>query len=197
MELHKVGDKSKALCPFCKQLCTTTFEERDVPLSSGKGLVRDVLVAVCDTCDRVVAIPQQSAPRIKETVRFSRHSLETRIPRHLLDAVALACYELGFGTDCAVVLFRYYLQRVASEPRLRSRLALLSASNDAQGRASARFSAKLNDELNAALLDLERTSRLKKADVVKGVIVQMKQDILDAKRKDVRKDVQRVLRLAG
>jgi hypothetical protein len=67
MKLHNIGDKSQALCSFCKTRRTTTFAERDVPLSSGKGRVRDLLVAVCDTCDHVVAIPQQSVPRIKDS----------------------------------------------------------------------------------------------------------------------------------
>jgi hypothetical protein len=69
MKLYKVGEKSKAVCPFCKDVQPTTFRERDVPLRSGKGTVRDVLVAVCDKCDRVIAMPQQSAPRVAETLR--------------------------------------------------------------------------------------------------------------------------------
>jgi hypothetical protein len=172
------------MCPFCKQLRRTTFAERDVPLSSGKGLVRDVLVAVCDTCDHVVAIPQQSVPRIQETARYSRHSLEARIPRHLLDAIALACHELGFGPDYAPVLFRFYLMRIARKENLRAQLATLSTSEEARGRAGARFSAKLN------------SSNLNKASVVKGIILQMKHDILDQRHEDLRRELKELLPLA-
>ncbi len=197
MQLHKIGDKSRAICPFCKELRATTFRERDVPLSSGKSVVREVLVSVCDTCDRVVGVPQQSVPRIREALHAARHSLEARVPRHLLDAMALACHELGFSPDCSPVLFRFYLQRVSAQPRLRAQLATLSGSQDALGPASARFSAKLNDDLYGRLLELERQSHLKKADVVKGVIVQMKRDILDDRRKDVRQQLKGLLGLVG
>jgi len=197
MKLYMEGEKSKAICPFCKQTQTTTFKQRDVPLSSKKSMVRDVLVMVCDKCDHIVAVPQQSVPRVKESIHVARHSLETRIPRHLLDVVALACHELGFGPDCSMVVFRYYVQRVSTRPALRLSLVRFARSSEAHGRANARFSAKLNDEMFAKLSEIERKSKLNRADVVKGVIIQMKKDILDDKRADVRKELQGILRLAA
>lgn len=197
MKLYKMGEKSKAICSFCNRLRSTTFKERDVPLSAGKGIVPNVLVAVCDACDRVVSVPQQSVPRIREAVRFSRHSIEARVPRHLLDAIALSCQELGFGPNEAATLFRYYVQRVFQDRRLRARLAGLAASPEAQGRASARFSAKLSDELYDLFRKLERESGLNKADLVKGIIVQMKVDLLDHRRRDLREDLRQILRLAA
>ncbi len=197
MKLYVEGEKSKAICPFCKKIQTTTFKERDVPLSSGKGVVSDVLAAVCDKCDHVVAIPQQSVPRIKETVRLARYSLETRIPRHLLDAVALACDDLGFGPDSSPVIFRFYVQRMAGKASFRTKLAGLAASHEASGRSSARFSAKLNDESCRQLETLRHASHLNNAGVVKGVIMQMKKEILDDRVKNVRRDLQAVLQLAG
>jgi hypothetical protein len=68
MKLYRVGEKSKAICERCREVRPTTFRERSVPLSSGKGSVPIVLVAVCDACDSVVSVPQQSVPRIQEVV---------------------------------------------------------------------------------------------------------------------------------
>ena len=68
MIFYKIGDKSKAICDSCQQVRTTTFQERDVPLSSGKDCAHDLLVAVCDHCDHIVAIPQQSVSRIQEPI---------------------------------------------------------------------------------------------------------------------------------
>lgn len=68
MRLYKEGDKSRAVCPFCKGLRDTTFQVRTVPLSSGKGDVPDVLVGVCDVCDHIVAMPQQSATQVQEAI---------------------------------------------------------------------------------------------------------------------------------
>lgn len=196
MKLYKVGATSKAICSHCEQLRPITFAERDVPLSSRKGVVKDVLVGVCDVCDKVASIPQQSVPRIKESIRYSRHSVEARIPRHLLDALGLACHELGFGAESSPVLFRYYLRRVSSKATLRARLSSLAASEEARGPASARFSAKLNDDMFEMLRGIERTG-MSQSDVVKGLIMQMKKDVLDDKLEEVRRDLQEVMQLSA
>jgi len=199
MKLYKVGEKSKAVCESCGQLRATTFRERDVPLSSGKGMVPSVLVAVCDHCDQTVSIPQQSVPKISEVVRFTRHPLETRVPRHLLDALILMCYDLGFGGSESkqTVLFRFYLQRVSQTKKLSGRLEALSHSEEALGKADARFSIKLNDELYEIFLKLEKETQLNKAELVRGIIVLMKKDILDDKKKELRDNLKEFLLLAA
>jgi hypothetical protein len=197
VKLYKVGDRSRAICSFCAQVRSITFRERDVPLSSGKGSVHDVLAGVCDHCDHVVSIPQQSVPRVKEAVVRSRHAVEARIPRQLHDALGLACHELGFGAESSSVLFRYYLRRVSATKALRSRLSVLAASEEAAGGATARFSAKLNSQMFELFKGLERSAKLNRADVVKGLIIQMKQDVLDEKLDDVRSDLQNVMQLGG
>jgi hypothetical protein len=58
------GDKSKAICSHCKKMVSTTFAYRDVPFSDGSGVVKNILVGVCDHCDLVVSIPAQSTPAI-------------------------------------------------------------------------------------------------------------------------------------
>ena len=68
----------------------TTFKLCTVPLSSGKGSVDDVLAAACDHCGHIVSIPKQSTPRIKEAFNTKKHSIEVRLPRHLLDILLLA-----------------------------------------------------------------------------------------------------------
>ncbi len=101
------------------------------------------------------------------------------------------------GTESSPMLFRYYLLRIGSKARLRARLAVLAASDEASGPSTARFSAKLNDAMFKLLQDIERNGGIKQSDVVKGLIVQIKKDILDDKRADIRKDLQDLMRLAG
>jgi hypothetical protein len=197
MKIHKVGEKSKAACVACKALRSTTFRERDVPLRSGGGTVRDVLVAVCDTCGTVVGIPHQSVPRVAETVRHVRRGVEARIPRHLSDVAALVCHELGGGPDATAIAFRYYLERAATRRLMRANLPALAGGPEASGRATARFSAKLDDEAYEHLRRVEKATRLKTTGVVKGLIVQMKHDILDRRGDVVRRDLRRILKLAG
>ncbi|MGP8476429.1 excisionase family DNA-binding protein [Burkholderia sp. PR2] len=63
--MYSEGHAGSAICPYCERIVTTTFLRRDVPFSDGKGVVRNILVAVCDTCDAVVAIPAQSTAEIQ------------------------------------------------------------------------------------------------------------------------------------
>jgi hypothetical protein len=66
MKILKVGDKQKAVCYKCKAVKNTTFYLRDVPFSDGSGIVKNILVGVCDFCDGVIITPHQSTPAIKK-----------------------------------------------------------------------------------------------------------------------------------
>ena len=199
MRLYKLGEKSKALCQFCEQAVSTTFRERDVPLSSGTGMVSNILVAVCDTCDRIVGIPQQSVPRIQEVMHFSRHSIEARLPRHLLDALTLVCFKIGHRTSESrqTILFRFYVQRLNQSSAMSDRLGEFASSEEARGKAEARFSIKLSDEMYTAFLSLRKKSGLSQADLVRGIIIQMKRDLLDRKNEPLRESLQEIMLLAG
>lgn len=198
MKLYKVGEKSKALCEQCEKIRSTTFRERTIPLSSGKGSVEDVLVAVCDGCDNIVGIPQQSAPRIQEAIRTSRQPVEARVPRHLMDALNLICHDLGAsGQDQSAALFRFFLQRASRSKASPTRLRRIMNTEEATGTSSARFSIKLNEHLFEILVRLEEQTHLKRTDVVKAIMVTMKQDVLDKKDKNLRKDLKEMLLMAG
>ena len=80
MKIFKVGDTQKAVCETCKSIENATFALRDVPFSDGYGVVKNVLVGVCDKCDSVVLVPQQSAPAIKKQLDARRKPVESRVP---------------------------------------------------------------------------------------------------------------------
>lgn len=64
-----VGDRSQAICADCG-LVSTTFKYREVILDEYR-LIKNVLVAVCDGCDKTVAIPNQSVSRISTIINKS------------------------------------------------------------------------------------------------------------------------------
>lgn len=64
MEHYKLGDHSKAICEDCNRVVDTTFVVRNVPFFDGSGIVENILVAVCNNCNEVVAIPAQSTAAI-------------------------------------------------------------------------------------------------------------------------------------
>lgn len=65
---HK-GEKSKAICTHCGKVVDATFAHRDVLFSDGRGVAKDILVAACNVCGQVVAIPADSTPAIREARR--------------------------------------------------------------------------------------------------------------------------------
>lgn len=67
MKNYQIGDTSRAICSDCECVVATTFRIRDVALSDTKELVKDILVAVCNRCDRVVGLPAQSTLMVKES----------------------------------------------------------------------------------------------------------------------------------
>lgn len=68
MKTVKSGDKSKALCHKCECVVETTFMKRDVALSDNSAIAENLLVAVCNTCGAVVALPHQSSKQVNHTI---------------------------------------------------------------------------------------------------------------------------------
>jgi hypothetical protein len=104
---------------------------------------------------------------------------------------------LGFGAESFPVLFRYYLQEATERPSLAKSLGGWARAEEAKGTLSARFSAKLNEVAFARLATLEQTYDLKRTEVVKGIIMKAKRDLLDDDKPDLRRKLEGLLSLAG
>ena len=65
--MFKENDKGRAVCS-CKGLVTTTFLYRDVPFSTQSGILKKLLVGVCDEWSSVVSALPQTALQIKEAL---------------------------------------------------------------------------------------------------------------------------------
>jgi hypothetical protein len=66
MKCYTEGETGVDICPVCKGRVDTTFVRRHVSFSDGNGQTPSVLVAVCNQCDHVLAVPPQSVPAIRE-----------------------------------------------------------------------------------------------------------------------------------
>ncbi len=200
MHLLRVNDRSRALCPECKEVRPTSYQERDVPFRNREGLASGVLVAVCDSCKTIVGIPHQSVPKISIEFDRPRHPIETRMPRHLVDALSLTIFELNHQSiKGAGVILRYYLNRAAKTAETLESLMKLVTGEEARsaGAASGRFSAKLDDHFDSLLNNLATQSGLTKAHVVRGIVLQAKYDVLDRKNPEVRRELAAHLQMAG
>jgi hypothetical protein len=67
--LWQVGDRSRGICEDCGTVAETRFELRTYPLRSPSVDVPEVLVGVCVTCKRTVAVPYQSSGKLNEARR--------------------------------------------------------------------------------------------------------------------------------
>ena len=194
MKIYTEGEKSKGLCQVCKKLVPTTFKVSSVPLSSGKGNVDDILAAKCDHCDHIVAIPQQSAPRIKEVLSTKKHSIEVRLPIHLRDILVLACdtFNTGSPDQLKDSLVRYYIALAESDKAMTKNVKKLSESDFAKG-SSYRLSLKVNEIIYERFVQLMDNTNLTKTQVLKGLILQINEDVLQKPTKKRIHDLEKVV----
>jgi len=185
MKLHYEGEKGRAVCER-DGLCGMTYARRDVPFNDGEGMVRDILVGVCDACGEVVAIPPQSTPAIKAAREKATTSIEAILPAVYLDALDLACYRIDprATQDFRKRLLMYYVV-YASENKKRARkiggnLARLDEVFRA-GEASAarrRLSMRVTPSLSGRVDDLMALTNLNRTELFKSLVVQIDKDIV-------------------
>lgn len=66
--MKKVGDKVRAICYNCGDVTQSTFAHRDVSLSGTDIVAKNILVASCNVCGWITAMPQQSAGDVKAAI---------------------------------------------------------------------------------------------------------------------------------
>lgn len=178
MKIFKVGDKQKAVCESCQSVTNVTFVLRNVPFSDGSGIVRNVLVGVCDSCDESVVIPHQSTPAIKKRFDAQRKSIEIRVPAHMVDILNLASMELSGGTHFANALIKFYLHTLSEEKKSLGWLSKYLESDLAKGSAQKRISLKgkqVVDEIEIIKINAEIIST---TDLLKAVLLKINDDVL-------------------
>ena len=116
-KLYEPGEKSRAVCNNCARLVPTTFQYRNVPFSDGVGLAENILVAVCDECESVVAVPAQSTPAIRQARELADRSLEVSLPAPEVDILDAAAQVIDpeATPKFRKALFAYYIQALCRD----------------------------------------------------------------------------------
>jgi hypothetical protein len=182
VKILKEGDTKKVACNVCESFQDATFQLRDVPFSDGSGLVKNVLVGVCDACDSVAVVPHQSTPVIKKQLDKFRKSLEGRVPSHLVDILNLASDQLGAATDFVPSLIKYYIHALSKNEISSSNLSSLLKSELAQGMATKRISLKGRYIVEEAELVKASAHIGSTTELLKSVVLKINDDILVHKR---------------
>lgn len=187
MKIYKVGDKSKAICHICKAIKETTFKLRDVPFSDGAGVVKDVMVGVCNTCDTVVSMPSQSTPKVQRVIEEKRKSVEARVPAHMIDILNAASYELCGSIEFVPELIKYYIVKLSSKDKIftTKSLSRYLKSDLAQGKQLKRVSLKgrrIAEDINIlkVLTQIPSTTG-----IIKSVVLKINNDVLNKKNKTI------------
>ena len=178
MKILKVGDTKKAACNTCESFQDVTFQLRDTPFNDGSGIVKNVLVGVCDVCDSVAVLPHQSTPAVKKQLEKQRKSIESRVPAHMIDILNLASDKLGGGTEFVPNIMKYYIHALSNNEISSNNIARYLNSDLAKGVSQKRISLKgrhLEDELKMLkeLINVESTT-----DLLKIVVLKINDDVL-------------------
>lgn len=113
MKIYRDGDLSRVLCHTCKSVKESKYTLRDVPLSDGSGVVKNVLASVCNTCGSVCSIPQQSLPLVQQTINKNiRDSVDVRLTQPVDDIFNMACVVLHVNRDFRSTLVRYFVKHM-------------------------------------------------------------------------------------
>ncbi len=190
MKLLKAGDKKKAICESCKAIVPTTYAYRDVPFRHSKGVVKDLLVAVCDQCDDVVAIPAQSTPAIAAAKESKPQPLEVMLPAPYVDMLDMGGYRIDPKANSrfrkSLLAFYIHKHAHALEELEASGLAKIASGIVAERKGMKslpvkRLSFKFTDHLMNDIELLGNSLSLKKTDLVASIARKIEQDIIEPK----------------
>ncbi len=178
MNILKVDDKGKAACDDCKAFVKTTYLLRDVPFSDQSGVVKNVLVGVCNQCNSVVSLPHQSTPLVKEQLEKQRGILETRVPAHFIDILNLASFELGGSMDFVATLIRYYLHNLANEHLSEKEINHYLTHSLTKGKSQKRLSIKGRHIATDLAKIKELMPITSTSNIIKIIVLKINEDVL-------------------
>ena len=182
MKIVKVGDSQSAACHRCRRFENVTYKLRDVPFSDGKGIVKNVLVGVCDCCDSVAILPHQSSPVVKKQLEVQRRSLESRVPAHMVDILNLASVEISGSTEFVPGLIKFYIHALSTNDISPRGISKLLSSDLASGKSQKRISIK-GRLVMKEFGYLKRITKIDSTtDLIKGVVLKINDDVLVNKK---------------
>lgn len=197
------GDKSRAICEHCEALVETTFARRNVPFSDGQGVAESILVAVCDTCGQVASIPAQSTPAIKAARDAAVVSIEARLPASYLERLDQAMHTITTAAatkhrkmflslyidylyrndrwkkEAIFTWSQYYRIKIGATASVKNAEYYSAFPGITRQEESKRLSLKLNFHIAGELTALQEQTKLSQTDLLKNVICQMQDDIVN------------------
>lgn len=195
MKIWKDGDEARAICPICERRTGVVYGRRTVELDDPDVEVPDVLVAVCRECDGIASIPHQSTPKLRAGIERPKETLNVRLPGHLLDVLGLLAdrWARGARSGTAAVL-RTLLHEFGDDPGFARRVRERVEDPLADGTADHDLSVRVPTHVVIAMDDMARRVGIPtRSDVVRGVLVAAKEEVLDEHDPSLLEAVRRAL----
>lgn len=178
MKIVKEDDQQEVECPNCG-FSQATYKLKDVRL--GEQVSKKVLVAVCNSCDKALNVPPQTAVKIKSNYDVSRYSVDIRLPAHYLDILLFASHRINpsLPESFGKALILYYLHALTTQRYGAKNLANLLNSDLAKAKSSKRLSMKVSQScLNDMALLVKSHGFKNNTDMLKCVILKIHEDII-------------------
>lgn len=182
MKFYCEGDRSKGICKKCKSVVPTTFRAVSLPIESSKRVIEGVLASACDQCGSIVAVPQQSAPRIQEAIFGRKCTVEIRLPKHLRDVLLNVCMEIAGEAgprEIEPFVLRYYIAHIAHNKIRVGALKKHMGSRLFDGKANDRVSFRVSELVLEQFEKKLQLIRMNRTDAIKAIILQAKVDLID------------------
>jgi len=182
VRIWRDGEESRAICPTCKRRTNVVFRRRSVESSAPVVTVPNVLVAVCRECDGVAMIPQQSSARLRRGIERPKEVVNVRLPGHLSDVLTLLADRWAAGARSGnAAVMRLLLHRFGNDTAFARRVQEHLADDPlAEGAADLDLSVRIPSHIMVAVDDMAELVGIDtRADVVRGVLVTAKEDVLD------------------
>jgi hypothetical protein len=109
MKIYIEGEKTRAICSTCHDICSVTFKCKAYITEHGDS-IPDVLQGFCDKCGQRLLLPPQSTPRIAPYYRRQTVLQEFRVPHAVEDALLCLSSEYKIEKpDLFKTMLRFYL----------------------------------------------------------------------------------------
>lgn len=192
MEILKEGDRGFALASDRGKV-PVVFEYRDFELDSGT-VVPEVLVGIDEETDEILLVPAQSTPKIKAARdRVKDETLSVRIPSELDDILRLLSEHYHVNpSKFSPAVIRFYLSEATVNASLARRLRRLSQDSWTSRNLRSRLTVRSTPEFLTRVDEVAQQQTVSRSDLVRGVVVAAKQDVLDGrarKRKELLRSV--------
>ena len=96
---YKEGDSIRGYCKSCKKSVDSTLVQRSYPIENGLGLIENALLAVCNECDSVIAIPAQSESAVRVALDKINGEYKDEIEFENLDGCNQSTTPNGVNTE--------------------------------------------------------------------------------------------------